>query len=83
MEEKKEKIGGKAYASEEEKTNTIRRKFEDLGEDRNGFLGYIQIKMEMSNAAFQNKIKGVTKFSPLEIEYILKVMEDCPWRQVV
>lgn len=83
MEEKIEKMVRNDHESEKEKIESIKRKFEELGTEKNGFLGYIQIKMDMSNAAFTNKTKGVTRFSPLEIEYILKVMEGRPWRQVV
>lgn len=83
MEEKREETIRKDGKSEEGKISTIKQRYKGLGRERNAFLGYIQIKMDMSNVVFFNKLGGATKFSPVEVEYLMKVMEDRPWRQML
>lgn len=83
MEEKIEKTIRKDGCSEEEKISTIKHWYKEIGSERNAFLGYIQMKMNMSNIVFFNKLGGATKFSPVEVEYLMKVMEDRPWRQML
>lgn len=82
MKEKNEGLGEKAYTSDEEKIATIKRFYDGLGYERDGFLGYIQIKLGWSNNIFYNKIRGATKVTPYEWEAMQKVMEEHPWRQV-
>lgn len=70
------------FYSDEQKIDAIKEAYRKLGDERDSFLGYIQIKLGISNAKFYNKMRGVTNFTKAEIEPLTTILGEKAWRRV-
>lgn len=70
------------YKQEEDFREAMKRSFEALGWEQNAFVGYVQIKLNMTAQVFNNKLSGRTRFRPYEMEQLPKIVEEKPWRSI-